>query len=86
MLVNEIFGKNVICIELQAEPWASKPFNDVPVEEQLKTMNPQIFEQNIEFAKETGLDKFYFWGVEWWYWMKTKQNQPAIWNEAKSLF
>jgi len=27
-------------------------------------MNPQIFEQNIEFAKESGLDKFYFWGVE----------------------
>jgi len=85
LLINKIFGKDVFCIELQAEPWTSKPFNDVPVAEQSKTMNPKIFAQNIEFAKESGLDKFYFWGVEWWYWMKTTQNQPQIWNDAKIL-
>ena len=22
----------------------------------------------------------------WWYWMKEKQNQPEIWDEAKKLF
>ena len=44
------------------------------------------FNEDVLFAKDTGLDKFYFWGVEWWYWMKTKQNQPQIWNEAKLLF
>jgi len=86
LLVKKIFGKNVICIELQAEPWASKPVYDVPLEEQLKTMNLKIFEQNVEYAKNTGLDKFYLWGVEWWYWMKEKQNQPQIWNEARQLF
>jgi hypothetical protein len=86
MLVHEIFGKDVICIELQAEPWASKPFSKISLDEQLKLMNLKIFKQNIEYAKNTGLDKFYFWGVEWWYWMKDKQNQPAIWNEAKQLF
>ncbi|MCX6718117.1 MAG: hypothetical protein NTY81_00735 [Candidatus Staskawiczbacteria bacterium] len=85
-LIQKIFGKNVMCIELQAEPWASKPFNDVPLQEQAKSMNPVIFNQNVEYAKQTGLDKFYFWGVEWWYWMKTKNNQPQIWNEAKQLF
>jgi len=26
------------------------------------------------------------WGGEWWYWMKEKQNQPEIWQEAKKLF
>jgi len=86
LLIKKIFGKDVIGIELQAEPWASKPFYDVPLLEQSKTMNLKIFRQNIEYAKKTGLDKFYFWGVEWWYWMKTQQNQPAIWNEAKALF
>jgi hypothetical protein len=86
LLVNKIFGKDVICIELQAEPWASRPFFDVPLKEQLKSMNLTIFKQNIEYAKNTGLNKFYFWGVEWWYWMKTTQNQPEIWNEAKTLF
>jgi len=86
LLIKKIFGKDIICIELQAEPWVSKPFNDVPLDQQLKTMNPDLFERNIEYAKETGLEKFYFWGVEWWYWMKEKQNQPAIWDEAKILF
>ena len=75
-----------MCVELQAEPWASKPFYTVSLETQAKTMNPEIFKQNIEYAKNTGLDKFYLWGVEWWYWMKEKQNQPQIWNEAKNLF
>lgn len=86
LLIKKIFGKNVICIELQAEPWSSKPFYDVPLDEQAKTMNLDIFKQNIEYAKNTGLDKFYLWGVEWWYWMKTEKNQPAIWNEAQKLF
>jgi hypothetical protein len=75
-----------MCIELQTEPWASKPSHDVPLKEQAKTMNLEIFKKNIKYAKETGLDKFYLWGVEWWYWMKTTQNQPQIWNEAKTLF
>jgi hypothetical protein len=86
LLIDKIFGKDVICIELQAEPWASKPFYDVPLAEQEKTMNLKIFKQDIEYAKETGLDTFYFWGSEWWYWMKEKQNKPEIWNEVKKLF
>jgi len=86
LLINKIFGKDVMCIELQTEPWASKPSHDVPLKEQAKTMNLEIFKKNIKYAKETGLDKFYLWGVEWWYWMKTTQNQPQIWNEAKTLF
>ncbi len=49
-------------------------------------MNPDMFEQNVTFAKSTGLDTFYFWGVEWWYWMQQVQHQPQIWNEAKSVF
>ena len=85
-LVKKIFNKNIICVELQAEPWISKPLMESSIEKQLKSMNHNIFISNIEFAKQTGFDTFYFWGVEWWYWMKTVQNQPQIWNEAKSLF
>jgi len=86
LLIKKIFGKDIICIELQAEPWTSKPFYNVALDEQSKTMNPELFLENVEYAKETGLDTFYFWGVEWWYWMKEKQNQPQIWNEARKLF
>lgn len=85
-IIKRLFGKEVMCIELQAEPWASKPFYDVPLDEQIKTMDLRQFKSNVEYAKKTGLDRFYFWGVEWWYWMKEKQNQPQIWQEAKILF
>lgn len=85
-IIKYIFNKKVICVELQAEPWAQKPFYDVPLEEQYKTMDLQKFRDNIKYAKETGLDTFYFWGVEWWYWLKETQNKPEIWAEAKKLF
>ncbi len=86
LLIKKFFGKNVICIELQAEPWAPMPFYKVPLKDQYKTMDLKRFKDNIEYAKKTGFDAFYLWGVEWWYWLKTEQNQPEIWNEAKSLF
>lgn len=85
-IINKFFGKKVLCIELQAEPWTPKLLYDAQLKEQERTMNLEIFKQNVEYAKKTGLDTFYFWGVEWWYQMKEKHNRPEIWNEAKSLF
>ncbi len=85
-LVRRLFNKKVICVELQAEPWGPKLLYHSPSSEQQKTMNPEQFQKNIEFAKQTGLDEFYLWGSEWWYWMKTKQNQPEIWEQAGKLF
>jgi hypothetical protein len=85
-IIKKLFDKKVICVELQAEPWGPKLLYDSPLKEQEKTMNLEQFKVNIDFAKKTGLDEFYLWGSEWWYWMKTKQEQPQIWNEAKKLF
>jgi len=85
-LIKKLFGKKVIAIELQAEPWGPTLLYTSPLKEQEKTMNLEQFRQNIEFAKKTGLDTFYLWGGEWWYWMKEKQGKPEIWNEAKKLF
>jgi hypothetical protein len=84
--IKNLFGRDVICIELQAEPWPSKPLLEAPLAEQLKSMNPEMLKENIEFAESTGLKAFYLWGAEWWYWMKTKQGQPELWNEAKEIF
>ncbi|MCX6738004.1 MAG: hypothetical protein NTY11_01120 [Candidatus Parcubacteria bacterium] len=84
-LIKEIFNKSSICVELQAEPWGSTLLYDSPLEEQAKSMNLEKFKKIIQFAKNTGTDTFYLWGSEWWYWMKTKQNQPEIWDEVKSL-
>ncbi len=85
-IIKYLFGKDVICGELQAEPWAYKTFYDVPLQEQEKTMNLEQFKSNINFAKQTGFKEFYLWGAEWWFWLKNKENQPQIWNYAKEIF
>ena len=85
-IIKKFFNKEVICVELQAEPWGPALLYDSSLEEQEKTMNLEQFKKNIEFAKKTGLKEFYLWGAEWMYWMKEKQNKPEIWEEAKKLF
>ena len=85
-IIKFLFDKKVICGELQAEPFGPKLMYDISLEEQAKTMNLKRFKENIDFATKTGFDTFYLWGSEWWYWMKEKQNQPGIWEEAKKLF
>jgi len=85
-LIEILYGKKVINVELQAEPWASVVFYEVPLKEQEKTMNLTQFKSNIQYARDTGLERFYLWGVEWMYWMKEIQNRPEIWNEAQKLF
>lgn len=86
VLIKKIFGKEVINGELQAEPWSNKFFFDTPLSEQEKSMNVDQFKSNIEYAKVTGLKEVYFWGTEWWYWLKKVENRPEIWNEAKKVF
>ena len=83
-IIKKLFGKEVIVIELQAEPWGPKLLYDTSLEEQAKTMDLQQFRKKIEFAKKTGLKEFSLWGVEWWYWMKVQHNRPEIWNEARN--
>jgi len=86
VLINKFFNKRVIVAELQAEPWGPVLLYDLPLEEQQKTMDLEQFKYNISFAKKTGLDEFYLWGGEWWYWLKEKQGKVEIWEEAKKLF
>jgi len=85
-LVKNLFKKDVWSVELQAEPWCPVLLYDCPTMEQKKTMTPQIFNSNVEFARKAGFDHIYLWGAEWMYWMKTNQNDPSIWEEAKNLF
>lgn len=85
-LINKFFNKNVLCVELQAEPWGPGAVQDLEQSELEKTMNLEKFRANVEFARKTGLNEFYFWGPEWWYYMKTLKNDPSIWEEAKKLF
>ncbi|MDD5696745.1 MAG: beta-galactosidase [Candidatus Pacebacteria bacterium] len=82
-IVRHIFKKEVIGVELQAEPWCRQSIINASLDEQMITFDLGQFYQNVDFAKKTGIDTFYFWGAEWWYWMKTKQNHPEFWEVAK---
>lgn len=85
LIIRKIFDKDVIVVELQGEPWGPVPTFILDLKEQEKSMNPEIFDKNIDYAIRSGFDEFYLWGVEWWYWMKTVNNQPEIWQQAKKL-
>ncbi len=84
-IIEKIFNKKVICVELQAEPWGPVLLYGLPVEEQKKTMNLELFKESVEFARDTGLDQFYLWGSEWWYWLKTTRGSSEIWDYAKTI-
>ncbi|OGZ28079.1 MAG: hypothetical protein A2427_03375 [Candidatus Nealsonbacteria bacterium RIFOXYC1_FULL_40_7] len=85
-LIGLIFNKEIMCVELQAEPWGSELNHKLSLEEQEKTMNPIKFKGVIDFSRKTGIDNFYLWGAEWWYWMKEVQGKDDMWQEAKKLF
>lgn len=77
--------KEVVVIELEAEPWLLLPIIDTPIDVQMDRMGLDKFENMIKFSSKTGFDTFYFWGAEWWYWMK-KNGHPEFWERAQKLF
>ncbi|MDP3899580.1 MAG: beta-galactosidase [bacterium] len=78
--------KDYIVIELQAEPWGPKPYYTLTKAERSRTMDIDKFREILEYSRQTGFQEFYLWGVEWWYWEKTVNNDDSLWNEAKTLF
>ncbi len=83
-MIEKLLNKRVIVAELQAEPWLAQSLTNFS-EEFTRTMDFEKFKEMIEFAKKTGLDEFYLWGSEWWYFMKIKQNDLRFWEEAAQL-
>jgi hypothetical protein len=83
--LNKQVTKNAYVIELQAEPWIpSGSVLDTNLEEQFKSMNLERLKKNISIAERTGFSRTYLWGVEWWYWLQTK-NRSEIGDYIKTL-
>ena len=86
-LIHILYGtKKVYVSEFQMEPWVKSTIIKSPLQEQAKTFNLQQMQDNIDYAKRMGLDRIDFWGVEWWYWMKTVNNDNSYWELAKTIF
>jgi hypothetical protein len=85
-IVEKILKKQVFVSEMQAEPWGQKPTYQMPVGEQFESMDLETFRKAVEYVKKTGLSPVYFWGAEWWYWLKEKQGHNEFWDESRELF
>lgn len=88
-LISRIFApknQKTIIVELQAEPWS--PINSLaktPIDQQLSAFSISNFKDIISYAKNTGFDENYLWGVEWWYYM-AEHGHPEYLEYAKTLF
>ena len=76
----------IILAELQGEPWSHHQIYETTREEQNKSMDLEKFREIIEYTRKTGSSEVYFWGAEWWYWLKEKHNDDSFWQEAKQLW
>mgnify|MGYP001611620212 FL=1 len=83
-LIND-YSKKFIVIELAAEPWMPKQIYETSPEEQFKYFDFDFFKNTVKYAKSTGFSEYYFWGAEWWYYLKVR-GHPEIWEEAQKLW
>lgn len=81
-----LYPPGIIISELQAEPWLRESIEKIPLEEQRHSMDAKKFKEVVEFARATGFSRSYFWGAEYWYWLKEKMGDPSLYNEAEKLW
>lgn len=73
-------------VELQGEPWIPDfDIKEYDLEEQMKSMSPDRFEKNVDYAQRVGFSRAYLWGAEWWYWLAAKKGMFYFDIVAKSL-
>ncbi len=77
--------RGVVGVELEAEPWLADSVSRIDLNTQMTLMNPKIFKENIEYAKQAGFAENYLWGTEWWYWLAKTKGDWGMWAMAKDL-
>ena len=82
-------GKDLFIHELQTEAWLPDNgefhMNEVAsIPEQEKSLNAERLRDRITYAQGTGMKQMDLWGVEWWYWQKTKAGKSDLWDTAKA--
>ena len=85
-MVRVVENKDTIISELQGEPWGSGTYIYMPEEERAQSFSLARFKELKKFAERTQLDEAYWWGVEYWYWEKVNNNNPAYWDFARTMF
>ncbi len=75
-----------IVTELQTEPWAPESVLNLSIYDQLGQIDAQELSERAEFTRLTGASEIYFWGIEWFYWLKTTHDNDSLWEEARQYF
>lgn len=86
-IIRSLFARQnqkTIIVELQAEPWLANGVLNSP-NQQAGLLTENQFKDYISFAKQTGFDEAYLWGVEWWYFMAAN-GHPEYLDYARTLF
>jgi hypothetical protein len=76
-------GKESVLHELQAEPWGPTDIKSMSIAEQSKSMDAKRLRDRFAYGRGSGYRTIDLWGAEWWYWRKTKFNDPSLWNVVK---
>jgi len=78
-------GKQFWIVEFQAEPWGPRPLALLEPEQVEETMSPAYLEEYLDIVKKAGgVERIYFWGVEWWY-KELLEGRGEMWELGKSL-
>lgn len=72
--------------EFQMEPWMQGDILKATLDQQFYMFDIAQMQKNATYAQQIDVPIIYFWGAEWWYWMKVHFNHPEFWNEAKTIF
>lgn len=78
-------GKQTIVSELQAEPWFPEDYKNQSASYWYSKFTAEDLAENVRFTKETSISEAYFWGVEWWAYLK-EHGEDRLWNKAKEFF
>lgn len=87
-IVKQLTGVDKIIVsELQTEPWSpTGKVIDLSAYERDESMSVDRLQSNLIFAADAGFDTVYLWGAEWWYWMKTTQQDDRYWETVRVLW
>ncbi len=78
-------GKELWIGELQAEPYeqATRDPRTLPAHE-LRSFSVRWLERNVELARRSGATRVYFWGAEWWAYLRERRGDASLWEAARA--
>lgn len=72
--------------EFQMEPWSNAPLQRLSNADLFITFDQKQMESNLKYAERLHMPEVYFWGAEWWYWMKESRDHSEFWDAMKNFF